>query len=120
MGRIEMKQYYTELVEHFFRMAVRYDKIRGTSEKQTWFDFTQMWIDLQSSKDKEFIRFVFNRCYRTTSEGLYAFPSNDSFDLKRKRLAAIEREYAMAGDLVCFEDTDERTPVKIKEVSNNE
>lgn len=115
-----MKQYYTELAEHYFRMAVRYDEIRGTPEVQTWFDFTQMWIDLQSKEDSEFIRFVFDYHYRTTSEGLYAFPSNDSFDLKRKRLAAIEREYAIAGDLVCFEDTDVVSPVKIKEVAHNE
>lgn len=115
MGCIRLKQYFTELVEHYFRMAVRYDKIRGAPVVQTWFDFTRMWIDLQSEKDKEFIRFVFDYRYRTASEGLYAFPSNDSFDLKRKRLAAIEREYAIAGDLVCFEDTGVVSPVKIKE-----
>lgn len=120
MGQIRLKQYYTELVEHFFRMAVRYNKIRGTPEVRAWFDFTHMWIDLQSKEDKEFIRFVFGYRYRTTSEGLYAFQSNNSFKIKRKRLAALEREYAIAGDLVCFENTGETTPMLVKEVAQNE
>lgn len=44
MPRIRLRWFYTNVVEHFFRMGVRYDEVKGVVDKQ-WLDFTKNWID---------------------------------------------------------------------------
>lgn len=44
MGRIKTRFFYTDLVEHYFRMAVRYETVSKASS-QHWFDTTKNWID---------------------------------------------------------------------------
>lgn len=93
------REHYTELVEHFFRMAVRYSSV----DKQTpsdWFKFTQMWIDMQSEEDKVFIRFVFDYQFYKTSDGLYRYKCNSTMREKRERLSAIEKRFAVDGGLI--------------------
>lgn len=93
------REHYTELVEHFFRMAVRYSSV----DKQTpsdWFKFTQMWIDMQSEEDKAFIRFVFDYQFYKTNDGLYRYKCNSTMGEKRERLSAIEKRFAVDGGLI--------------------
>lgn len=93
------REHYTELVEHFFRMAVRYSSV----DKQTpsdWFKFTQMWIDMQSEEDKVFIRFVFDYQFYKTSDGLYRYKCNSTMREKWERLSAIEKRFAVDGGLI--------------------
>lgn len=109
MGRIRFKHYYTEVVEHFFRMSVRYKKV-SESTPQDWFIFTNTWIDMQSDEDKKFIRFVFDYRFRTTLEGLACFESELDLYLKRERLALLEKQYAIDAGLISEEyDNDRRT-----------
>ncbi len=44
MGRIKLRWFYTDLVEHYFRMAVRYKTVSKASS-QHWFDITTDWIN---------------------------------------------------------------------------
>lgn len=93
------REHYTELVEHFFRMAVRYSSVDEQTPSD-WFEFTQMWIDMQSEEDKAFIRFVFDYRFFKTSDGLYHFKSNAFMSEKRQRLMALERQFAEDGGLI--------------------
>lgn len=74
MGRIKLRWFYTDLVEHYFRMAVRYKTVSKASS-QHWFDLTTDWINELSDEDKQFIRFVFDKQFYSTSEGLYCYQS---------------------------------------------
>lgn len=90
MGRIRLRNYYTELVEHYFRMAVRYNNVaKDTSQK--WYDFTVFWIEGLSDEDKKFIQFVFGKQFFATSEGLYCYKSDEIMYSKRERLALLEK-----------------------------
>lgn len=40
MGQIKFKTFYTDLVEHYLRMAVRYRTV-SKSSSQKWFDITK-------------------------------------------------------------------------------
>lgn len=93
------RQHYTELVEHFFRMAVRYAEVRGKAPSE-WLAFTQYWIDIQSEKDKQFILFVFDYQFCNTNDGLYQFKCAEAMPEKRSRLAALEKQFAIDSGLI--------------------
>lgn len=48
---MRFREHYTELVEHYFRMAVRHKEVKQSSDFD-WFLFTSFWIDSLSDKDK--------------------------------------------------------------------
>ena len=54
---MRFREHYTELVEHFFRMAVRHIEVTKKTPLD-WFKFTWNWIDKQSEEDKKFIEKV--------------------------------------------------------------
>jgi len=107
MGRIRFKQYYTEVVEHFLRLSVRYTKVSRNTPLD-WFTFTNTWIEMQSEEDKEFIRFVFDRRYFSTLEGLACFESDTELSFKRERLALLEKQYAIDAGLISGETDNDR------------
>lgn len=100
MGQIKFKRYYTELVEHYFRTAVRYKKLdcKGRTPTQ-WFVFTKSWIDKQSEEDKDFITFVFGKDFFKTVDGLNNFNSDEDMYMKRCRLASLETQFAIDSGL---------------------
>lgn len=51
---MRFREHYTELVEHYFRMAVRHKEVKQSSDFD-WFLFTSFWIDSLSDEDKQFI-----------------------------------------------------------------
>lgn len=99
MSRIQFNAYYTPLVEHYFRMAVRYERV-DRNTPQDWFQFTKMWIDMQSNENKELINFVFGKQFFNTIEGLYCYESGTPFFQKRLRLATLEKQFAIDGGLI--------------------
>lgn len=99
MGRIKSRWFYTDLVEHYFRMVVRYKTVSKTSS-QHWFDITTDWINELSDEDKQFIRFVFDKQFYSTSEGLYCYQSKDDMYVKRIRLAELEKDFALKSGLI--------------------
>ncbi len=94
MGRIQFKQYYTTLVEHFFRLAVRYPNAQGVRPAK-WYKFTTDWINKQSEEDKVFIQSVFDRNNYYTSDGLHRFDNGETFEVKSRMLHRIERQFAI-------------------------
>ena len=116
---MRFREHYTELVEHFFRMAVRHIEV---TEKPPldWFKFTRNWIDRQSEEDKKFIQFVFAYQFRDTNTGLYGFRCADAMPEKRIRLAGPEKQFAMDSGLtaVCG-DKPGIPPGKIKGGNQN-
>ena len=102
MGKIKFKRYFTNLVEHFFRLAVRY-KSASESTPQKWYDFTRNWIDNLSEEDRDFIYFVFDYQFYDTSEGLYCFKSDEIMYNKRERLALLELRFAIDAGLYAEE-----------------
>lgn len=54
MEQIKSKPFYSELVEHYFRMSVRYPTAPPgmEDEKLYWYDFTTFWIEGLSKEDK--------------------------------------------------------------------
>ena len=103
MGLIETRWFYTELVEHYLRMAVRYETVSKSS--QYWFDITKDWIANLSDKDKEFIRFVFDKQFLSTAEGLRCYQCNDGMRVKRIRLTELEKDFASECGLIVKDDT---------------
>lgn len=91
-------RYYTNLVEHFLRMGVRYDTINKGS--QNWFRFAKDWLNMQSESDRGFIRFVFDCKFFQTIEGLNCYEADTPLLAKRERLAALERQFAIDGGLI--------------------
>lgn len=108
MGQIKFRWFYTELVEHYFRMAVRYKTVSKVSS-QYWFDITKSWIDRLSDEDKQFIRFVFDKQFFNTAEGLYCYQSTDGMYVKRVRLAELERQFALETGLIGENINEDRT-----------
>ena len=106
MGRIKLRWFYTDLIEHYFRMAVRYKTVSKASS-QLWFDITKDWIANLSDKDKEFIRFVFDKQFFSTAEGLYCYQCKDDMFLKRVRLAELEKDFALKSGLIDNYNTGE-------------
>lgn len=98
MGQIKFRQCYTELVEHYLRMAVRHKSVSSETPKD-WHSFTEYWIDRLSDEDKKFIQFVFDYQFYNTTEGLYCFQSDENMYAKRKRLAMLEKQFAIDGGL---------------------
>lgn len=106
MGRIKLRWFYTDLVEHYFRMAVRYKTVSKASS-QHWFDITTDWINELSDEDKQFIRFVFDKQFYSTSEGLYCYQGMSDMYAKRIRLAELEKDFALVGGLIGEDNTGE-------------
>lgn len=104
MGRIKTRYFYTDLVEHYFRMAVRYETVSKASS-QHWFDITKNWIDKLSAEDNHFIRFIFDKQFFSTAEGLYCYQSSDDMYIKRIRLAELEKKFALECGLISEENT---------------
>ena len=105
MGRIKMRWFYTNLVEHYFRMGVRYDEVKGIVAKQ-WLDFTKDWIDKLYEDDREFIEFVFSYQFRTTEDGLAKYPSSETTEMKRLRLAKLGKRFAVDAELISKIEAD--------------
>lgn len=106
MGRIKLRWFYTDLVEHYFRMAVRYKTVSKASS-QHWFDITTDWINELSDEDKQFIRFVFDKQFYSTSEGLYCYQGMSDMYAKRIRLAELEKDFALVSGLIGEDNTGE-------------
>lgn len=96
---MRFREHYTELVEHFFRMAVRHIEVTEKTPLD-WFKFTRNWIDKQSEEDKKFIQFVFAYQFRDTNTGLYGFKCADAMPEKRIRLAALEKQFSTDSGLI--------------------
>lgn len=106
MEQIKSKPFYAELVEHYFRMSVRYPTAPSRMEdaKLFWYDFTTFWIEGLSKEDKEFIRFVFKRLFISTDDGLYHYKSDCEMSAKRKRLWELENKFAVDAELIGVSD----------------
>lgn len=94
-----MRTYYQALVEHYFRMAVRY-KQANSPTAQKWCYFTRQWIEKQSEADKRLILVVFDSRYRTTNEGIHSYNNGESINQRYARLSAIERQFAIDINLI--------------------
>lgn len=95
IGRV----HYTDVVEHFFRMAVRHETVYlGTSFD--WFGFTKDWISKLPGEQREIIEYVFSDMYLRTMDGLYACKRNVPMYEKRAILAEIERQFALDSGLI--------------------
>lgn len=73
MGQIKFKTFYTDLVEHYLRMAVRYRTV-SKSSSQKWFDITKNWIKTLSDEDKKLIMFVFDKKFSLLLRGYIVSP----------------------------------------------
>ena len=93
------RHFYTELVEHYFRMAVRYKDVQGDEVKK-WHKFTTNWIDKLYENDRNLIEFVFSYTFPNTNMGLTDFPSSESFEEKRNRLYELETKFAVGAGLI--------------------
>ena len=100
MSSIRFKWYYTSLVEHFMRLAVRYREATSPTS-QHWLSFTQSWIKEQSAEDRNFIHFVFAYRFRNTEDGLRQFACKEPmpFLVKREWLARLEKQFALDAGL---------------------
>ena len=103
MENFKSKPHFVELVEHYFRMAVRYP-IVSEEVALYWFDFTTFWIEGLSKEDKDFIRFVFKRQFINTSDGLYHFKCDYGLSAKRERLWELEKRFAIDAELISEPD----------------
>lgn len=108
MGRIKLRWFFTDLVEHYLRMAVRYKTVSKASS-QHWFTITRDWIAGLSEKDKHFIRFVFDRRFYSTAEGLYSYQNGDDMHTKRSYLAELEKDFAVKCGLIGENQSDDCT-----------
>ncbi len=104
MGRIKTRWFYTELVEHYLRMAVRFETVSRASS-QHWFDITKGWINRLSDEDKQFIQFVFDKRFYNTVEGLYCYQCTDGMYGKRIHLAELEKAFALETGLISEDST---------------
>ncbi len=100
MGDIRFKWYFTAVVEHFMRLAVRYREATSPTS-QHWLSFAQNWIERQSAEDMDFIRFVFAYQFRNTEDGLRQFVCKEPmpFLVKREWLARLEKQFAIDAGL---------------------
>ena len=108
MAQIRFIWYYTQLVEHYFRMTVRYEKV-NKGPPQDWFHFAKAWIERQSKDDKELIYFVFGKQFFNTIEGPYCYKRDTPMFKKRERLAVLERQFAIDGGLIGEENSQTET-----------
>lgn len=94
--------YYTELTEHYLRLAVRSPVMKDEVSKQ-WHHIASLWIFSQSPEDQAFIEEVFKYEHWKTSDGLKAVPG--SYTGNRKRLDKLLKEFAIYTELYSKEDT---------------
>jgi len=100
MGRIRFRRFYTDIVEHYLRMAVRHRFVNGTVP-QEWHKFTTEWIERLSDEDKEFIRFVFDKSNFNSFEGVSRYhrgieaEGNANYELKLDKLMKLEKQFAI-------------------------
>lgn len=99
MTQIRTKWYYTDLVEHFLRMAVRYNVVSNPRSQQ-WIDDTKQWLKTLPGEDKAFIQYVFDKQFFKTSNGLYAVNPSESMLSKRRRLEELERDFAIKTGII--------------------
>lgn len=92
MPQIEFRQYYTTLVEHYFRLAVRSPRIKDRVSEM-WQAVTLQWLNTLSNEDKEFIQQVFKYENRTTRDGLLSYGGD--YRINRARLYALEKAFAV-------------------------
>lgn len=106
MGRIYFRTFYTELVEHYLRMVIRYTTVsKGSS--QHWFDFAKKWFNDLPDKDREFLEFIFSKDFYNTTEGLYCYKRGWSMETKRAHLAELERNFALKSEIISDYTTSE-------------
>lgn len=101
MGQVLLKPYYADLTEHFFRLAVRSPCIRDRISEM-WQAVTLQWLATLSKEDRIFLQQIFKYEHFTTREGLLSLP--DDFELNRKRLCALKKEFAKYTLLISEED----------------
>lgn len=108
MGKIYFKQHYTMLVEHFFRLGVRYEYTSKVTPK-SWFLFTKEWIKTQPAEDVDFLNFIFGKEFTNPVEGMYCYKRRPgtgsetavaSIDQMKRRLFELERSFAVAAGLI--------------------
>jgi len=105
MPRIRFRWFYTELVQHYFRMGVRHDEVQGIVAKR-WLYFIKNWIDKLCEDDKKFIEFVFSCQFKQTEDGLAMFPGSDTLETRQLRLAKLEKRFAVDAGLISQADAD--------------
>lgn len=93
--------YYTQLTEHYLRLAVRSPAIKDDVSAH-WQAVARQWIDNQSAEDQAFIKEVFKYECWTTKDGLDSLPG--SFRGKRSRLDKLLKEFAIHSQLYAQED----------------
>lgn len=89
--------YFVEVVEHYFRLAVRSPNIRDPTSAK-WKAVTLQWFLALPPDDKAFLREVFKYEHRTTRAGLLSIPGD--YRLNRERLYALETAYAQHTKLI--------------------
>lgn len=101
MGRIRFRRFYTDIVEHYLRMAVRHRFVNG-SVPQEWHKFTTEWIERLSEEDKDFIRFVFDRSNFNSFEGVARYHRidinpvcNGTYEARLDNLMKLEKQFAI-------------------------
>lgn len=98
MRRIYFRQFYTSFVEYCLKVVVR--KWYKNDLTDEWHKFTAYWLDNNlSEEDRNFIRFVFDERFYTTAEGLVCYEPSEDYEIKRRRLFVLERNFAIAGGL---------------------
>lgn len=83
-----MRTYYTTLVEHYFRLALRHGSVSSPTA-QKWLIFTQKWINALPIEDRALIESVFldrEKDFRVEYKAL-PFHSKEKLDLLEKRFA---------------------------------
>ncbi len=100
MAKNNFRDYYTDLVEHYFRMAVRYEAISDRSKKHQIFLFTKRWLARLPEEEQQFVNTVFGNELFNTIEGIKNYHSALSLIEKRTLLAEIERKYAIDMKLI--------------------
>lgn len=107
MGRIYFRRYYTQFVEHCFHIVVR--KRNNSDLSANWKTITTHWLDNNlSQEDKEFIFNVFDEKYYNVTEGLVCCYPEEDYEVKRRRLFYLERQFAIDNGIITpHEDTCE-------------
>lgn len=100
MANSEFRLDYTKLVESYFRMAVRHKSVNSSQVAQRWYKLTNRWLNQLPEEDSKFIRFVFDKRFFRTSDGLYNYKSNDDMTAKRIHLAELEKDFARKSGLI--------------------
>lgn len=92
-----MKRYYSEVTEHFFRLAVRY-KVADTPISNQWLQLTKAFFSTLTPEDRDFLFSVFNKSHFTTADGLNGLSGNRINN--RNKLEDLERAFAEYSELI--------------------